>query len=96
MQKARNGQNWAFAHSSIDEDDNTRTIHSGNCTACKNEVILDDPCPPSMWKTNWRNLKVDLKAFLTISKTFEEIIKRFDSFYDSKLAFLGKIESCYD
>ena len=43
--KARNGQNWAFAHSSIDEDDNTRTIHSGNCTACKNEVILDSPCP---------------------------------------------------
>ena len=43
--KARNGQNWAFSHSSIDEDDTTRTIHSGNCTACKNEVILDDPCP---------------------------------------------------
>ena len=29
--KARNGQNWAFAHLIIDEDDNTRTLHSGNC-----------------------------------------------------------------
>ena len=44
FKKGRNGQNWAFAHSSIDEDDNTRTLHSGNCTACKNEVILNDPC----------------------------------------------------